>query len=53
MIGEKLYRLNLSNHCSRNRFNLDVVPKNEADEAKIFWESQNTEVEEEPFYPVR
>jgi hypothetical protein len=28
-------------------FNLDVVPKNEADEAKIFWESQNTEVEEE------
>jgi hypothetical protein len=30
-------------------FNLDVVPKNEADEGKIYWESQNTEVEEEPF----
>jgi hypothetical protein len=30
-------------------FNLDVVPKNEADEAKIYWNSQNTEVEEEPF----
>jgi hypothetical protein len=30
-------------------FNLNVVPKNEADEGKIYWESQNTEVEEEPF----
>jgi hypothetical protein len=30
-------------------FNLDVVPKHEADEAKIFWEAQNTEVEEETF----
>jgi hypothetical protein len=29
-------------------FNLDIVPKNEADETKIYWESQNTEVEEEP-----
>jgi hypothetical protein len=29
-------------------FNLDIVPKNEADEGKIFWDSQNTEVEEEP-----
>jgi hypothetical protein len=29
-------------------FNLEVVPKNEADEGKIFWNSQNTEVEEEP-----
>jgi hypothetical protein len=28
-------------------FNLEVVPKNEADEGKIFWNSQNTEVEEE------
>jgi hypothetical protein len=28
-------------------FGLDVVPKREADEAKIFWNSQNTEVEEE------
>jgi hypothetical protein len=27
--------------------NLEVVPKNEADEGKIYWESQNTEVEEE------
>jgi hypothetical protein len=30
-------------------FNLEVVPKNQADEAKVFWESQNTEVEEESF----
>jgi hypothetical protein len=30
-------------------FNLDIVPKNKADEAKIYWNSQNTEVEEEPF----
>ncbi len=30
-------------------FNLDLVPKNEVDEGKIYWESQNTEVEEEPF----
>jgi hypothetical protein len=30
-------------------FNLEIVPKNEADENKIFWNSQNTEVEEEPF----
>jgi hypothetical protein len=30
-------------------FNLEIVPKNEADEEKIFWNSQNTEVEEEPF----
>jgi hypothetical protein len=30
-------------------FNLDVVPKHEADEGKIYWGSQNTEVEEEPF----
>jgi hypothetical protein len=29
-------------------FNLDVVPKNEVDEGKIFWNSQNIEVEEEP-----
>jgi hypothetical protein len=25
--------------------NLEVTPKNEADEEKIFWNSQNTEVE--------
>ena len=30
-------------------FNLDVVPKNKADEEKIYWNSQNIEVEEEPF----
>jgi hypothetical protein len=30
-------------------YNLDIIPKNEADEEKIFWNSQNTEVEEEPF----
>ncbi len=30
-------------------FNLDIVPKNETDEGKIFWNSQNTEFEEEPF----
>jgi hypothetical protein len=30
-------------------FNLEIVPKNEADEGKVFWNSQNTEVEEEPF----
>ncbi len=30
-------------------YNLELVPKNEADEEKIFWNSQNTEVEEEPF----
>jgi hypothetical protein len=30
-------------------FNLEIVPKNKADEEKIFWNSQNTEVEEEPF----
>jgi hypothetical protein len=30
-------------------FNLDIVPKNKADEAKIYWNSQNTEVEEDPF----
>ncbi len=28
---------------------LEIVPKNEADEEKIFWSSLNTEVEEEPF----
>jgi hypothetical protein len=28
-------------------FGLEVVPNNEADEANIFWNSQNTEVEEE------
>jgi hypothetical protein len=28
--------------------NLDVVPKNKADEGKTYWESQNTEVEEDP-----
>jgi hypothetical protein len=28
---------------------LEIVPKNEADEGKIFWSSLNTEVEEEPF----
>jgi hypothetical protein len=30
-------------------FNLEVIPKNEADGGKIFWDSQNTEVDEEPF----
>jgi hypothetical protein len=28
---------------------LEIVPKNEADEGKIFWSSLNTEVEKEPF----
>jgi hypothetical protein len=27
--------------------NLEVVPKNEADEEKIYWNSENIEVEEE------
>jgi hypothetical protein len=26
-------------------YNLDVVPKNEADKAKIYWNSENIEVE--------
>jgi hypothetical protein len=30
-------------------FNLDVVPKNEADAAKIWYDTQNTEVEEALF----
>jgi hypothetical protein len=30
-------------------FNLEVVPKHEADAEKIWYDSQNTEVEEEPF----
>jgi hypothetical protein len=30
-------------------FTLEVMPKNKADEEKIYWNSQNTEVEEEPF----
>jgi hypothetical protein len=28
-------------------YTLDIAPKNEVDEAKIFWNSQNIEVEEE------
>jgi hypothetical protein len=27
--------------------NLEVIPKNAVDEGKIFWDSQNTEVDEE------
>jgi hypothetical protein len=30
-------------------FGLDIVPKKKEDEYKINWNSQNTEVEEEPF----
>jgi hypothetical protein len=30
-------------------YNLEVIPSKEVDEAQIHWESQNTEVEEEPF----
>jgi hypothetical protein len=30
-------------------FGLDIVPKKKEDEYKIFWDSQNREVEEEPF----
>jgi hypothetical protein len=30
-------------------FNLEIVPQNGADKGKIFWNSQNTQVEEEPF----
>jgi hypothetical protein len=29
-------------------FGLEVVPNNEADKAKIFWNAQKTEVAEEP-----
>jgi len=28
---------------------LEIVPKNKEDEEKIYWESQNTEVEKDPF----
>jgi hypothetical protein len=30
-------------------FGLEIVPKKKEDEAKIWWDSQNAEVEEEPF----
>jgi hypothetical protein len=30
-------------------FGLVIVPKNKAGEYKIWWDSQNTEVEKEPF----
>jgi hypothetical protein len=32
-------------------YNLDVVPKNEVDEGKIYWDSENIEVEEEEYTP--
>ena len=30
-------------------FGLDIVPKRQEDQYKIYWDSQNTEVEEESF----
>jgi hypothetical protein len=30
-------------------YGLEIVPKKKEDEYKIYWDSQNTEVEKEPF----
>jgi len=54
MTDEHIYCIHISLNRSRTQeeaekiaYNLEVVPKNEADERKIFWNPLNTEVEEE------
>ena len=52
MTDEHIYCIHIFLNRSRTQeeaekiaYNLEVVPKNEADERKIFWNPLNTEVE--------